>query len=510
MFDWVSLSFGVAVLLITSAVLVFSKDYMSNEAFFLRFHATLMRFALSIILLIYRTNLVSIILGWDGLGVTSYLLVIYYQRNKATNAAILTALSNRVGDVLIMTGVAFRICLGNANFRVMALLGDSPWCNFLFILVLARLTKRAQIPFSAWLPAAIAAPTPVSALVHSSTLVTAGIYLLVRFFTLLRINTLASRGVLIIGCLTIVMAGASAIVEIDIKKIVALSTLRQLGLMMTSLGLGQWSVRFFHLITHAFIKALLFLSVGNAIHFSNDYQDLRKSKLLIYKSPLSTAFMAVANLGLCGFPFLAGFYSKDLWLELRIQLPLNYVVYLMYWGATALTLAYSARFMYYVTIRKMPNFTYNIIKDGHPPLAMALLWLWAVSVGRTLNRWLFLSPPFLVLPLELKEFIILLVSVGLLGIRALFYVKRRKHKKVWRRGAMWGLPFISTPLALLFNFRLSNLARKALELPPFFEQAIAGPLFSPLFLTSLLKLESTHYLTNLGTSVVLLLRLVAY
>ena len=184
----------------------------------------------------------------------------------------------------------------------------------LFLLLTAACTKSAQLPFSAWLPAAIAAPTPVSSLVHSSTLVTAGVYLLFRLGPSLLHSGLLGF-VFRVGVATILMARVRALYETDIKKIVALSTLRQLGLIFTALGLGGFKIAFFHLLAHAFFKALLFMSVGNLIHLSSDYQDLRKIGVCTTSLPVSLSFSLAANMRLMGLPFMAGFYSKDLMLE---------------------------------------------------------------------------------------------------------------------------------------------------------------------------------------------------
>lgn len=182
------------------------------------------------------------------------------------------------------------------------------------LLVLAAITKRAQIPFSAWLPAAIAAPTPVSALVHSSTLVTAGVYLIIRFRPALT-NRTPQSCLLIISCLTMFIAGLGANYEYDLKKIIALSTLRQLGVILRILALGYAELAFFHLLRHAIFKALLFICAGVVIHRAMDCQDIRSIGGLINFIPLTISFIRVANLALCGFPFLAGFYSKDIILE---------------------------------------------------------------------------------------------------------------------------------------------------------------------------------------------------
>ena len=188
------------------------------------------------------------------------------------------------------------------------------------------MTKRAQIPFSAWLPAAIAAPTPVSALVHSSTLVTAGVYLLIRFRAALA-GTFTQTVLLLLAGLTIFMAGLGANFETDLKKIIALSTLRQLGVIMRILALGWADLAFFHLLAHALFKALLFICAGSIIHRAGDYQDIRMIGGLVNYIPLSVISINLANLALCGTPFLAGFYSKDLILEIAFFRPLNEVCF---------------------------------------------------------------------------------------------------------------------------------------------------------------------------------------
>lgn len=218
---------------------------MSGEAFFLRFHLIVIAFVVSMISLIFGVRMLSLILGWDGLGVTSYLLVIYYSRWKRGNAGILTALINRVGDVIILISIASILLDGGYNFNITAIHSSGLSVGLCSLIFVASLTKRAQIPFSAWLPAAMAAPTPVSSLVHSSTLVTAGVYLLIRYQTALSRNAITLSIILFIGTATMIMAGAAALVETDMKKIVALSTLRQLGLIVSAIGLTQWLVAFF-------------------------------------------------------------------------------------------------------------------------------------------------------------------------------------------------------------------------------------------------------------------------
>lgn len=211
--------------------------------------------------------------------------------------------------------------------------------------MVAAMTKRAQVPFSSWLPAAIAAPTPVSALVHSSTLVTAGVFLLFRFYPFLRGFDGFNKVLLYFAVLTSLIAGISAMVECDIKKIIALSTLSQLGVMIVALGLGSAFYAYFHLITHALFKALLFICAGVLIHLHSHSQDLRFMGNLVLQCPLISSAIMVSNLALCGGPFLAGFYSKDLILEYFLFSPNRVVIIFLFYFATGLTAAYTIRFL---------------------------------------------------------------------------------------------------------------------------------------------------------------------
>lgn len=214
------------------------------------------------------------------------------------------------------------------------------------LIILAAITKRAQIPFSSWLPAAIAAPTPVSALVHSSTLVTAGVYLLIRF-NILFVETWLGQFLLLISGLTIFIAGLGANFEFDLKKIIALSTLRQLGLIIRILSIGFPKLAFFHLLTHALFKALLFICAGAVIHNIKNSQDIRSIGGFRLQIPITSACLNVANLALCGIPFLAGFYSKDLILEIVSLSYINGFRFFLYFFSTGLTVCYSLRLVYY-------------------------------------------------------------------------------------------------------------------------------------------------------------------
>merc|ERR1711942_412431 len=254
----------------------------------------------SMVILIFMGSLFGAMIGWDGLGVTSFLLVIYYKNRKSLGSGIITALTNRLGDCffLVILGLA---ALDRAHPKLFYLLA----C----LILITSITKSAQIPFSSWLPSAIAAPTPVRAPVHSSTLVTAGVYLLLRF------NLFSIEWMLLLGRITMLIAGVRACTELDIKKIVALSTLSQLGVIIVSLSLYQKDLCFFHLVTHAIFKALLFICVGISIHTIYGSQDFRSFSNLGKGIFYPIRFLTISNLALLGFPFISGFYRKDIIME---------------------------------------------------------------------------------------------------------------------------------------------------------------------------------------------------
>lgn len=341
LFDPEGLLFSGTVIFISASVLLFSSFYIAQDPFIHRFTLLVILFVLSINLLIFIPSLIAILLGWDGLGIISFCLVIYYQNAKSLAGGILTALSNRVGDAIILIAIA--LIMNNSSWLFINLTNSIYGKSLIILILIAAITKRAQLPFSSWLPAAIAAPTPVSALVHSSTLVTAGVFLLIRFYPFLSLFPEFHSTLLVISVTTLTIAGISAIVECDLKKIIALSTLRQLGVMIISLSLGLLNLAFFHLLTHAIFKALLFISAGSLLHLFSHNQDLRTFGNLCFQLPFIVRTIVISNLALSGFPFLAGFYSKDLILEFILESSTSFLLLFMALGATFLTSAYSIR-----------------------------------------------------------------------------------------------------------------------------------------------------------------------
>lgn len=443
-FDWISLIFFSVVILISARVYIYSRSYIATEKFFSRFLLLVLLFICRIALLIFRPNFVSILLGWDGLGVTSYLLVIYYQREKSFNAGIVTALTNRLGDASILCLIGLIAQNGTWSFLYLSNIFENKLRYLvIFLALLAAITKRAQIPFSAWLPAAIAAPTPVSSLVHSSTLVTAGVYLLIR------INYILSRWknldwLIFLGCITIIIAGFSALSEVDIKKVIALSTLRQLGLMFFSLGLGIPLFSFFHLIAHAYFKAMLFICAGGVIHIINEYQDLRSIGRGIYQIPISCCIFFVANLSLCGIPFIRGFYSKDLILEILIIKRGGIFIMLLSIIATGITVAYSCRIIklifFNISLFRAEN---NLVERDKTILLGIRVLLVPSLIGGLIFSWLIISNGNLVfLPFWIK--ISVLTIVLLRGVKFLRAENSNKTKTFLNSffHYIWFLPWL--------------------------------------------------------------------
>ena len=437
--DLVSVLFLITVTLISISVIFFRTRYIANEKFFSRFLFLVLSFVCRILLLILRPNSVRILLGWDGLGVTSYLLVIYYQRNKSYNAGIITALTNRLGDVGLLLCLAFLVKFGSWNFYLF--IPPLEMSIILIILVRARITKRAQIPFSAWLPAAIAAPTPVSALVHSSTLVTAGVYLLIRFNYLLMSFDLL-KYLILVGVFTIFIAGLGAMRELDIKKVIALSTLRQLGVMIITIGVGFPLMGFFHLVAHAVFKALLFICAGILIHNFKDYQDIRLMSRGACFIPFTLRMFMTANLRLCGLPFIAGFYSKDLILEIFIMRRLNLFIFVIIILSTALTVLYSCRLAFLLGANIFKGERLTGIKDFDPVVVAGYSFLLVPSIfGGLGGNWVFYPViPVIFFPLILKGFIFTLVLTSAASIlrfmlnssdRLSASLKRHLNSKMW-------------------------------------------------------------------------------
>nr|AII02529.1 NADH dehydrogenase subunit 5 [Dysstroma truncata] len=472
--DWMSLLFMMFVSLISSVVIYYSKSYMSSELNLMRFIILVLLFVFSMILLIISPNMISILLGWDGLGLISYCLVIYYQNLKSFNAGMLTALSNRIGDVLILMIICWMMNYGSWNYIFYLEFMKNDFCMQMIsmMVIMAAMTKSAQIPFSSWLPAAMAAPTPVSSLVHSSTLVTAGVYLLIRFNSLL-VDTFFLKMLLLLSSLTMFMAGISANYEFDLKKIIALSTLSQLGLMMSILSMGIPVLAFFHLLTHAMFKALLFMCAGVIIHMMNDTQDIRFMGGIGLYIPLTCLCMNISNMALCGIPFLSGFYSKDLILEMMSFSNFNFMIFFLYYVSTGLTMFYTIRLTMYLMINDFNLIVvFNLYDEDYVMLKSMLVLLFMSLFSGSMLMWLVFYYPFMIyLPFNMKMMVIYVSLIGaLMGyfISNMKIYSMNKFLKTYVFSfflcVMWFLPNLSTYGIVYYFFNYSQKLMKTIDL----------------------------------------------
>nr|APX40896.1 NADH dehydrogenase subunit 5 [Longitarsus niger] len=448
LFDWMTLMFMSFVLFISSMVIFYSEEYMMGDLNKNRFILLVIMFVFSMMCMIISPNLVSILLGWDGLGLVSYCLVIYYQNVKSFNAGMLTALSNRIGDVALLMSIAWMLNYGSFNFIFWLEVMKQDFIMELisWFIILSAMTKSAQIPFSSWLPSAMAAPTPVSSLVHSSTLVTAGVYLLIRFNYSFNQNLMYF--LLFISSLTMFMSGIGANFEYDLKKIIALSTLSQLGLMMSILALGSFKLAFFHLLIHALFKALLFMCAGNIIHSLNNCQDIRFMGGLIKQMPLTCMYLNICNWSLCGLPFMSGFYSKDLIVEFMSMEILNIYIYMIFYISIGLTVSYSFRLTYYSLTGNFNFISLNMIKDESVVMlkGMSGLILFVVFSGSLFSWIIFSTPFFICLPYTMKLMTLIMVLLGMwVGYQtSKFKINYILMKKNYFFSSMWNMPLLST------------------------------------------------------------------
>nr|AIY62004.1 NADH dehydrogenase subunit 5 [Orthognathotermes aduncus] len=453
LFDWMSLLFMGFVFIISSLVILYSDDYMFGDLNIVRFILLVLMFVISMMFLIISPNIISILLGWDGLGLVSYLLVIYYQNVRSYGAGMLTVLSNRIGDVALLMAIAWMINFGSWSFiyYLEFLAGSVEMELISFLVVLAAMTSSAQIPFSSWLPAAMAAPTPVSALVHSSTLVTAGVYLLIRFSS--TFGSSLNMALLLFSGLTMFMAGLGANFEFDLSSIIALSTLSQLGLMIMTISLGLPALAYFHLLTHALFKALLFMCAGGVIHSMGDSQDIRFMGGLSVYMPFTSSSLMVSNFALCGMPFLAGFYSSDFILEMFSMSYLNMFGFFLLFVSTGLTVCYSFRLFYFVLCGDF-NFvpSYSMVETSYN-MMFGMIGLLVMSVfGGGFLMWLICPTPSVIcLPYYLSFLTLFVVFIGgLLGYEMAIFAfsdtlfSVRLYNISSFAGSMWFMPFFST------------------------------------------------------------------
>ena len=390
LFDQLTVAMFIPVLYISSLIHIYSIDYLANDPHNQRFFSYLSLFTFFMLILASGANYFVMFVGWEGIGVVSYLLInFFFTRIQSNKAAILALTMNRVGDMGLSIGFfALFALFGSFDYSVVFSL--SPYINETAITILSLLifmgamAKSAQLGLHSWLPGSMEAPTPVSALLHAATLVTAGLYLLVRSSPILEYSTTALLIITLIGASTAFFAASCGLVLNDIKRIVAFSTISQLGYMVMAVGLSQYNVALMHVVNHAFFKALLFLGAGAIIHSAADEQDIRRLGGLINFLPFTYSTMLVGTIALLGLPWLSGFYSKDLIIELAYSQYSFSSTYAYVLGSVTagLTAFYSFRLisLVFLTIPNGSKATYLNIHEANLAVIIPLLILALFSI----------------------------------------------------------------------------------------------------------------------------------
>nr|YP_010580860.1 NADH dehydrogenase subunit 5 [Pyrops clavatus]UZT27045.1 NADH dehydrogenase subunit 5 [Pyrops clavatus] len=397
-FDWISCFFMSFVFIISGCVLFYSLGYMFGDLNLIRFYFLVFMFISSMILFILMPDLICLLLGWDGLGLVSYCLVIYYQNFSSYTSGMITLLMNRVGDVFLILSLGIFFNFGSFHYIFYIYFFNDDFIGFVYLILFASFTKSAQFPFCFWLPLAMSAPTPVSSLVHSSTLVTSGLYLIIRFnYFILFCDTYF---LMIISLVTMTLSGFSACVENDLKSVIAFSTLSQLGFMFFVLSMGSVFLCFIHLLIHAIFKSLLFLCSGFFIHCFIGNQDIRFMGGLSKQCPYVSVMFLVSLICLCGFPFFSGFYSSDFVLELSFVYSFNFFFFFFFFFCIGLTYIYSFRLIYYLFFSSSFFFPYvSFFYSMYMNFSLFFLYFFCVFGGSFLF-WLFEDDYFFILSFE--------------------------------------------------------------------------------------------------------------
>jgi NADH-ubiquinone oxidoreductase chain 5 len=375
-FDSLTVSMLIPVLIVSSLVHVYSIGYMSHDPHNQRFFSYLSLFTFMMIILVTANNFLLMFVGWEGVGICSYLLVsFWFTRIAANQSSIAAFLTNRVGDCLLTIGM-FAILWSFGNVDYSTVFSLAPFINENIItiigicIVIGAMAKSSQVGLHVWLPMAMEGPTPVSALIHAATMVTAGVYLLMRTSPLIEYSSTVLIISLWLGAITTVFSSLIGLFQQDIKKVIAYSTMSQLGMMVIAVGLSSYNIALFHLVNHAFYKGLLFLGAGAVIHAVSDNQDFRKYGGLRAFLPLTYSIMLIASLSLVAFPFMTGFYSKDFILESSYGqfYFTSIVVYFIATIGAMFTTLYSVKVLYltFLTNPNGPESNYNDYYSKHP------------------------------------------------------------------------------------------------------------------------------------------------
>ena len=398
LFDSLSISMLLMISIVSFLVHLYSIGYMGADPHLPRFMSYLSLFTFFMFILVTGDNFIQLFLGWEGVGLCSYLLInFWFTRIEANKAALKALLMNRIGDFGLLLGILLLFYfIRTVDFSVVFVLApyfmlktfsilnyDFEILTFVcFFLFIGSIGKSAQIGLHTWLPSAMEGPTPVSALIHAATMVTAGVFLIIRCSPLFEYAPKSLLFIILIGVVTALFAATIGLVQNDLKKVIAFSTTSQLGYMIFICGLSSYDASFFHLVNHAFFKALLFLSAGSVIHAMSGEQDMRKLGGLGKLLPFTYSMMLIGSLALAGFPFLSGFYSKDLILEIAYSksMVLGHFAYWLGSLAAFLTSFYSFRLIYLTFLTKTNAYKFYIV-HAHECSYFLGIPLFILSIG---------------------------------------------------------------------------------------------------------------------------------
>nr|YP_010620114.1 NADH dehydrogenase subunit 5 [Periphykon beckeri]WAX04150.1 NADH dehydrogenase subunit 5 [Periphykon beckeri] len=552
LFDSLTTSMLMIVIFISLLVHLYSFDYMQFDPHFPRFIAFLGVFTFFMLVLVTSGNLAQLFLGWEGVGLASYLLINFWFTRLAANKAALKALIvNRIGDLGILFSIllTLQLFLGTLDFSIIFSLVPLFTTHKLFFfsysiqyfslisffLIIGAIGKSAQLGLHTWLPDAMEGPTPVSALIHAATMVTAGVFLLIRFSPLLEFSPSMLNFLTLIGAFTAFFAAFVGIFQHDLKKVIAYSTCSQLGYMIFCCGLSCYNISLFHLFNHAFFKALLFLSAGSIIHATNNEQDMRRMGSFITFLPLTYSLMLIGSFALIGFPFLTGFYSKDVILEIsNVFRNANLTIYLGIFACWLGTLAafftsfYSFRLLYLTFLNNFSNtrqFTKQLYESSFLTLiVLSILGICSIFIGyffkefflglgtdswvHSLFFWpyfyYFLESEFIMLKFKWFPFIFTFLGFLFASILNLFSFKFLKNLKIFNFfffiiNKKWFFDFFYNKLfvypLLTFGYLISykNLDRGFIELiGPFGFSQLVTRLIG--FINVLQTSQLTHYI----------------